>query len=73
MEEDQGLVLGPKPKTEFLPLFNLGEPVTPGDLELVTGGLEQGRPPPETCAGGVGGDQIGKDSPKCFGAAISHI
>ena len=32
----QGLVLGPKPK--FLPFFNLGEPVTTGDSELVTGG-----------------------------------
>ena len=35
----QGLVLGIKPKPEFLPLFNLGEPVTTGDLELVTGGI----------------------------------
>ena len=34
----QGLVLGLKPKPEFLPLFNLGEPVTTGDAELVTGG-----------------------------------
>ena len=34
----QGLVLGHKPKPEFLPLFNLGEPVTTGDSELVTGG-----------------------------------
>ena len=34
----QGLVLGLKPKPEFLPLFNLGEPVTIGDSELVTGG-----------------------------------
>jgi len=34
----QGLVLGLKPKPEFLPLFNLGEPVTTGDSELVTGG-----------------------------------
>ena len=37
----QGLVLGLKPKPEFLPLFNLGEPVTIGDSELVTGGMEQ--------------------------------
>ena len=37
----QGLVLGLKPKPEFLPLFNLGEPVTTGDAELVTGGMEQ--------------------------------
>ena len=35
------LVLGLKPKPEFLPLFNLGEPVTVGDSELVTGGMEQ--------------------------------
>ena len=34
----QGLVLGLKPKPEFLSLFNLGEPVTTGDAELVTGG-----------------------------------
>ena len=39
----QGLVLGLKPKPEFLSLFNLGEPVTTGDAELVTGGMEQGR------------------------------
>jgi len=37
----QGLVPGLKPKPEFLPLFNLGEPVTIGDSELVTGGMEQ--------------------------------
>ena len=34
----QGLVLGLKPKPEFLPLFNLGEPVTIGDSELITWG-----------------------------------
>jgi len=34
----QGLVLGLKPRPEFLPLFNLGEPITTGDSELVTGG-----------------------------------
>ena len=34
-----GLALGLKPKPEFLPLFNLGEPVTTGDLELVTCGI----------------------------------
>ena len=33
----QGLILGLKPKPEFLLLFNLGEPVTIGDSELVTG------------------------------------
>jgi len=38
----QGLVLGLKPKPEFLPLFNLVEPVTTGDSELVTGEMEQG-------------------------------
>ena len=37
----QGLVLGPKPKPEFLPLFNLVESVTTGDSELVTGEMEQ--------------------------------
>ena len=50
----QGLVLGLKPKPEFLPLFNLGEPVTTGDSELVTGGMEQSRTIPRTRAGGVG-------------------
>ncbi|MCH2520287.1 MAG: hypothetical protein MK210_19220, partial [Dehalococcoidia bacterium] len=34
------LVLGLEPKPEFLPLFNLGEPITTGDSELVTGALE---------------------------------
>jgi len=34
----QGLVLGLKLKPEFLPLFNLGKPVTTGNAELVTGG-----------------------------------
>ena len=38
----QGLVFDLKPKTEFLPIFDLGEPVTTGDSELVTGGMEQG-------------------------------
>ena len=33
---------------EFLPLFNLGEPVTTGDSELVTGGMEQGSSLPVT-------------------------
>ena len=37
----QDPVLGLKPEPEFLPLFNLGEPVTTGDSELVTGGMEQ--------------------------------
>jgi len=37
----QGLVLGLEPKPEFLPLFNLGELVTTGDAELVTGELER--------------------------------
>ena len=41
MDMAHGLVLGLKPKPEFLPLFNLGEPVTTGDAELVTGGMEQ--------------------------------
>ena len=41
VDMNQGLVLGLKPKPEFLPLFNLGEPVTIGDSELVTGGMEQ--------------------------------
>ena len=40
-----GLVLGIKPKPEFLPLFNLGEPVTTGDAELVTGEWSRLQPP----------------------------
>ena len=44
----QGMVLGLKPKPEFLPLFNLGEPVTTGDSELVTGGMEQSGTTPRT-------------------------
>ena len=50
----QGLVLGLKPKPEFLPLFNLGEPVTTGDSELVTGGMEQSRTILETLVGRCG-------------------
>ena len=41
----QGLMLGLKPNPEFLPLFNLGEPVTTGASELVTGEMEQSRRP----------------------------
>ena len=41
----QGLVLGLKPKPEFLPLFDLGEPVTTGDSELVMGGWSRVEPP----------------------------
>ena len=51
----KGLMLGLKPNPEFLPLFNLGEPVTTGASELVTGGMEQSRTIPRTQAGGVGG------------------
>jgi hypothetical protein len=36
----QGLVLVLEPKPEFLRLFNLNEPVTTGDLELVAGRLD---------------------------------
>ena len=35
------VILANAPKPEFLPLFNLGEPITTGDAELVTGGMEQ--------------------------------
>ena len=49
----QGLVLGLKPKPEFLPIFNLDEPVTTGYSELVIGGMEQGRTIPEPRIGGV--------------------
>ena len=54
----QGVVLGLKPKPEFLPLFNLGEPVTTGDAELVTGGMEQSRTTPRTRAGRSGGVEL---------------
>ena len=56
----QGLVLGLKPKPEFLPLFNLGEPVTTGDSELVTGGMEQGR---TLQPDGLEGDAMGSSLP----------
>jgi len=52
----QGLVLGLRPKPEFPPLFNLGEPVTTGDSELVTRGIEQSQTTLETRTGGAGGD-----------------
>ena len=54
----QGLVLGVKPKPEFLPLFKLGEPVTTGDAELVTGGMEQSRTTPRTQPGCVAGGLV---------------
>ena len=41
MDMAEGLVLGLKPKPEFIPLFNLGELVTRGYAESVTGELEQ--------------------------------
>ena len=50
----QGLVIGLKPKPEFLPLFYLGEPVTTGDSELVTGGMEQSQTIPGTLVGRCG-------------------
>ena len=54
----KGLVLGLKPKAEFLPLFNLGEPVTTGNSELVTGGMEQSRTTPRTQADCVTGGVV---------------
>ena len=54
----QGLVIGLKPKPEFLPLFNLGEPVTTGDSELVTGGMEQSQTTPRTRADCVAGSLV---------------
>ena len=39
-------IVGVKPKPEFLPLFNLKEPVRSGKTVLVTGGIDQGRTPP---------------------------
>ena len=56
----QGLVLGLKPKPEFLSLFNLGEPVTTGDAELVTGGMEQSQTTSRTQSDCVGGDNPSK-------------
>jgi len=41
VDMNQGLVLGLKPKPEFLLLFNLGEPVTTGDWG---DGVESNRP-----------------------------
>ena len=41
MDMAQGLVLGLKPKPEFLPLFNLREPVKSGETVLVTRGFEE--------------------------------
>jgi len=58
----QGLVLGLKPKPEFLPLFNLGEPVTTGDSELVTGGMEQSQSPSATRIYGVGSFKLVRKS-----------
>ena len=54
----QGLVLGLKPKSEFLPIFALGEPVTTGDSELVTGGMEQSRTIPRTQPDRVGSSVV---------------
>ena len=34
-------IVGVKPKPEFLPLFNLKEPVRSGETVLVTGGIDQ--------------------------------
>ena len=42
-----GKVTGVKPKPEFLPLFNLKEPVRAGETILVTGGLDPTPSPPE--------------------------
>ena len=47
-----------RPKPEFLPLFNLGEPVTTGDAELVTGGMEQSRTTPRTQPDHVGSGAV---------------
>ena len=46
-------VVGVKPKPEFLPLFNLKEPVKSGKAVLVTRGFEQSRSPPATRADGA--------------------
>jgi len=46
-----GEVVGVKPKPEFLPLFNLREPVKSGEVVLVTGAFEQSRTIPRTRAG----------------------
>ncbi len=55
----QGLVLGLKPKPEFLPLFNLGEPVTTGDSELVTGRWSRVQPPSNELPRNLGGYKSG--------------
>jgi copper(I)-binding protein len=46
-----GEMVGVKPKPEFLPLFNLREPVKSGEVVLVTGTFEQSRTIPRTRAG----------------------
>ena len=43
-------------------LFNLGEPVTTGDAELVTGGMEQSPTKPRTQPGGVCGSESDRES-----------
>ena len=55
----QGLVLGLKPKPDFLPLFNLGEPVTTGDSELVTGRWSRVQPPSNGLPRNLGGYKSG--------------
>ena len=47
----QGVVLGLKPKPEFLPLFNLGEPVTTGDAANALPTRRATRWPPMTFRG----------------------
>ena len=64
----QGLVLGLKP--EFLPLFNLGEPVTTGDSELVTGGMEQSWAPP---AAGLVVTLYKRSSPTLAGRPVVNL
>ncbi|MCH8348670.1 MAG: recombinase family protein, partial [Chloroflexi bacterium] len=46
-------VVGIKPRSEFLPLFNLKEPVKSGEADLVITGFKQGRSIPEIRAGRI--------------------
>ena len=55
-----GEVVGVKPKPEFLPLFNLREPVKSGETNLVTRGFEQSRTTPETRVGGDNPSKAGQ-------------
>lgn len=47
VDMEAGKIAGVKPKPEFLPLFNLKEPVRAGEINLVTGGFKSTPSPPQ--------------------------